>query len=82
MSRMTKAEIQSGGSRFLGDLEPQKREWVGLADEELLNAYGWYEMVEKNRFWEDTHPMLEKARQDILVGLRNIENKLKEKNNS
>ena len=55
-------------------------EWVGLTDEELLNAYGWYEMVEKNRFWEDTHPMLEKARQDILVGLRNIENKLKEKN--
>lgn len=68
----------------LGQLWPLdvKREWVGLTDEELLNAYGWYEMVEKNRFWEDTHPMLEKARQDILVGLRNIENKLKEKNNA
>ena len=39
MSRMTKAEIQSGGSRFLGDLEPQKREWVGLTDEEVLLIY-------------------------------------------
>jgi hypothetical protein len=34
---MTKDERQSGGSRFLGDLEPQKQEWVGLTEEEI----GW-----------------------------------------
>ena len=57
------------------------KEWVGLTDEELLDAYGWKEKVEKNRFWEDTHPMLEKARQNMLVGLRKVESLLKEKNN-
>ena len=40
MSRMTKDERQSGGSRFLGDLEPQKREWVGLTDEEIKVIVG------------------------------------------
>ena len=34
MSRMTKGERQSGGSRFIGDIEPQKSEWVGLTDDE------------------------------------------------
>jgi hypothetical protein len=58
----------------------EQRKWVGLTDEELLGAYGWQEEIEKNRFWEDTHPILEKARQDMLVGLRKVEAKLKEKN--
>jgi len=40
MSRMTKAERQSGGSRFLGDLEPPKSEWVSLTDEEILDIVG------------------------------------------
>ena len=40
MSRMTKDERQSGGSRFLGDLEPQKREWVGLTDVEIKAIVG------------------------------------------
>jgi len=58
------------------------RECVGLTDEELLDAYGWQEKIEKNRFWADTHPILEKARQDMLVGLRKVEAKLKQKNRS
>lgn len=58
----------------------KKAAWVGLTDEELLNAYCWYEKVEKNRFWADTNPMLEKAKQDMLVGLRKVEAKLKDKN--
>ena len=29
------SERQSGGSRFLGDLEPQKQEWVGLTGVEI-----------------------------------------------
>ena len=58
----------------------ERKEWVGLTDEELLNAYGWYEKVEKNRFWADTNPMLEKARQDMLFGLRKVESLLREKN--
>ena len=40
MSRMTKHERQSGGSRFLGDLEPQKQEWVGLTDEDIKDIVG------------------------------------------
>jgi len=36
---MTKDERQSGGSRFLGDLEPQKQEWVGLTEEEKHECY-------------------------------------------
>jgi len=40
MSRMTKDERQSGGSRFLGDLEPQKQEWVGLTEEEIKDIVG------------------------------------------
>jgi hypothetical protein len=40
MSRMTKDERQSGGSRFLGDLEPQKQEWVGLTDEDIKDIVG------------------------------------------
>jgi len=39
MSRMTKDERQSGGSRFLSDLEPQKREWVGLTGTELNHIF-------------------------------------------
>ena len=58
----------------------QKKEWFGLTDEELLDAYGWKEKVEKNRFWEDMNPMLEKARQDMLFELRKVESLLKEKN--
>jgi hypothetical protein len=37
---MTKDERQSGGSRFLGDLEPQKQEWVGLTDEDIKDIVG------------------------------------------
>lgn len=58
----------------------QKKEWVGLTDDELLDAYGWRALVENNRLWGDSDPMLEKARQDVLVGLRKTEAKLKEKN--
>ena len=57
-----------------------KRPWIGLTDEELLDAYGWYEKVENNRLWGDSDPMLEKARQDVLVGLRKVDAKLKAKN--
>ena len=56
--------------------------WVGLTDEELLDAYGWKALVENNRLWGDSDPMLEKARQDVLVGLRKVDAKLKDKNRS
>ena len=29
-----------GGSRFLGDLEPQKQEWVGLTEEDIKDIVG------------------------------------------
>ena len=58
----------------------KKEAWVGLTDEELLEAYGWRALVENNRLWGDSDPMLEKARQDVLVGLRKVDVKLKAKN--
>ena len=60
----------------------KKEAWVGLTDEELLEAYGWRALVENNRLWGDSDPMLEKARQDVLVGLRKVDAQLKEKNRS
>lgn len=60
----------------------KKEAWVGLTDEELLEAYGWRALVENNRLWGESDPMLEKARQDVLVGLRKVDAKLKEKNRS
>ena len=60
----------------------KKEAWVGLTDEELLDAYGWRALVENNRLWGDSDPMLEKARQDVLVGLRKVDAKLKDKNRS
>ena len=58
----------------------KKEAWVGLTDEELLEAYGWRALVENNRLWGESDPMLEKARQDVLVGLRKVDVKLKAKN--
>ena len=39
MSRMTKDEIQSGGSRFSCDIEYEKQEWIGLTGVEVNHIF-------------------------------------------
>jgi len=51
-----------------------KREWVGLTDEELLQAYGW-RLASGAPNW-----FLEEAKQELLGALRKVEAKLKERN--
>ena len=56
--------------------EPFKqRPWVGLTDEELLQAYGW-KLASGAPNW-----LLDEAKQELLGALRKVESKLKEKNN-
>lgn len=50
------------------------REWEGLTDEEMLEAYGW-RLAQGAPNW-----LLEEAKQELLGALRNVEAKLKEKN--
>jgi hypothetical protein len=50
-----------------------QRQWAGLTDEELLNAYGWNGPCEIDF-------IAAAARTELLGGLRKIETKLKEKN--
>ena len=55
--------------------EPFKQcPWVGLTDEELLQAYGW-KLASGAPNW-----LLEEAKQELLGALRKVESKLKEKN--
>jgi len=51
-----------------------KRTWVGLTDEELLQAYGWKLASGAPNF------ILEEAKQELLGALRKVESKLKERN--
>jgi len=59
------------------DLRPTppaaQRQWVGLTDEELLEAYGWSGPCEIDF-------IAAAARTELLGGLRKVEAKLKEKN--
>tara|TARA_R110000868_G_scaffold327907_1_gene588836 strand:+ start:335 stop:670 length:336 start_codon:yes stop_codon:yes gene_type:complete len=50
------------------------REWEGLTDEEMLQAYGWRLATGAPNF------LLEEAKQELLGALRKVEAKLKEKN--
>jgi hypothetical protein len=50
------------------------REWEGLTDEEMLQAYGW-RLAQGAPNW-----LLEEAKQELLGALRKVEAKLKEKN--
>jgi len=54
-------------------LYPQ-RPWVGLTDEELLQAYGW-RLASGAPNW-----LLEEAKQELLGALRKVEASIKEKN--
>ena len=49
--------------------------WVGLTDEELLQAYGW-KLAQGAPNW-----LLEEAKQELLGALRKVEASIKEKNN-
>jgi len=68
------------GKQILRDIEGQpyvyapKREWVGLTDEELLQAYGW-RLAQGAPNW-----LLEEAKQELLGALRKVETSIKEKN--
>jgi len=55
-------------------LEYSKKQWVGLTDEELLQAYGW-RLASGAPNW-----ILEEAKQELLGALRKVEAKLKERN--
>jgi len=48
--------------------------WVGLTDEELLQAYGW-RLAQGAPNW-----LLEEAKQELLGALRKVEASIKEKN--
>jgi predicted DNA-binding transcriptional regulator len=50
------------------------RTWVGLTDEELLQAYGW-RLASGAPNW-----LLEEAKQELLGALRKVEASIKEKN--
>jgi predicted DNA-binding transcriptional regulator len=52
----------------------QQRKWVGLTDEELLQAYGW-RLASGAPNW-----LLEEAKQELLGALRKVEASIKEKN--
>jgi len=52
MSKMTKDEIQSGGTRFLGDIEHDKREWVGLTEDEAAELSELWERIDDRDSWE------------------------------
>jgi predicted DNA-binding transcriptional regulator len=56
------------------DIQDYVRPWVGLTDEELLQAYGW-KLASGAPNW-----LLEEAKQELLGALRKVEAKLKEKN--
>jgi len=51
-----------------------EREWVGLTDEELLQAYGW-RLASGAPNW-----LLEEAKQELLGALRKVETSIREKN--
>jgi hypothetical protein len=51
-----------------------ERGWVGLTDEELLQAYGW-RLASGAPNW-----LLEEAKQELLGALRKVEASIKEKN--
>jgi len=51
-----------------------KHEWVGLTDEELLQAYGW-RLASGAPNW-----LLEEAKQELLGALRKVETSIREKN--
>jgi len=51
-----------------------EREWVGLTDEELLQAYGW-RLASGAPNW-----LLEEAKQELLGALRKVEASIREKN--
>ena len=55
-------------------LEYSKKQWVGLTDEELLQAYGW-RLASGAPNW-----ILEEAKQELLGALRKVEASIKEKN--
>ena len=56
--------------------EPFKqRTWVGLTDEELLQAYGW-----RLALGDVPNYLLEEAKQELLGALRKVEASIKEKN--
>ena len=52
-----------------------KHEWVGLTDEELLQAYGW-RLASGAPNW-----LLEEAKQELLGALRKVEASIRGKNN-
>jgi hypothetical protein len=60
----------------LGQVWPlyPRGEWVGLTDEELLQAYGW-RLASGAPNW-----LLEQAKQELLGALRKVEASIKEKN--
>ena len=53
---------------------PPQREWQGLTDEEMLEAYGFKTVAAVPDF------ILSEAKKELLSGLRAIEAKLREKN--
>jgi hypothetical protein len=56
------------------DIQDYVRPWVGLTDEELLQAYGW-RLASGAPNW-----LLEEAKQELLGALRKVEASIKEKN--
>jgi len=62
------------GMAAQADVQRTLRPWVGLTDEELLQAYGW-RLASGAPNW-----LLEEAKQELLGALRKVEAKLKEKN--
>jgi hypothetical protein len=60
--------------RQAGHPLPEREWWVGLTDEEILQAYGW-KLASGAPNW-----LLEEAKQELLGALRKVEAKLKEKN--
>jgi len=56
------------------DIQEYVKPWVGLTDEEILQAYGW-RLASGVPNW-----LLEEAKQELLGALRKVEALIKEKN--
>ena len=63
-------------------LAQPEREWQGLTDEEMLNAYAPNRISDSaySNMCEDLKKIHDSAKEEMLSGLRAIEAKLREKN--
>jgi hypothetical protein len=71
--RMTEEQMEKMKALHEAPYEPPST-WVGLTDEELLQAYGW-RLASGAPNW-----LLEEAKQELLGALRKVEASIKEKN--